>query len=393
VAALADLPLVDVAVILEATDDGLSVLATAGGEPNPMRVSETMPATRAAYLLDRSRAGAWAQLWADRPGPGLHDDGLTELGAQGQAFAPILADDEIVGLIGITTTDRDEADHLVADVPSVSEAGAVAGAILAPMIVARKRLSMAKVVIAEMIASGGFQMVFQPIVDLDTGVVVGFEALTRFASGHTPDAVFADAAKAGLGAELEAATLTAALRDAASLPADAWLGLNVSPGFLRDPSRLISILAQRTRAITLEITEHEVIEDYAPIHAAMRALGPDIRLAVDDAGAGVANFGHLVELRPALVKIDAGLIRGVNADVSRQAVVVGLVHFAAVSGAFVLAEGLETRAEQQMVQRLGVTLGQGYRLGRPAPAQTWVHVRPVARKPRSAKVVSIRTGT
>ena len=60
--------------------------------------------------------------------------------------------------------------------------------------------------------------------------------------------------------------------------------------------------------------------------------------------------------------LDAGLVRGVNADVSRQALIVGLVHFGAVSGAQVLAEGLETEAEQETVQRLGVTLGQGYRL-------------------------------
>jgi EAL domain-containing protein (putative c-di-GMP-specific phosphodiesterase class I) len=388
--ALADLPLVDFAVILEATDDGLSVLATAGVQANPIQVAQVMPASRAEYLLDRSRSGAWAQLWADRPGPGLDDDEMTEIGVEGQAFAPILADDEIVGLISIATTDRDQAEHLVADLPSVSEAAAVANAILAPMIVARRRLRTAEVRIAQTIASGAFQMVFQPIVDLDTGLTVGFEALTRFEGGDAPDKVFAEAAKVGLGPDLEAATLTAALRDAAGLPADAWLALNVSPTFLGESARLISILANRTRAITVEITEHEVIDDYGPIRAAMGALGPDIRLAVDDAGAGVANFRHLVELRPALVKIDAGLIRGVNADVARQAVVVGLVHFAEVSGAFVLAEGIETEAEQETVQRLGVTLGQGYRLGRPAAAETWSQYQIVAPSVRPVNIISIR---
>ena len=119
---------------------------------------------------------------------------------------------------------------------------------------------------------------------------------------------------------------------------------------------------------------------------------PDVRLAVDDAGAGAANFRHLVELRPAMVKIDAGLIRAVNADVSRQAVVVGLVHFAAVSGALVLAEGIETRAEQAMVQRLGVTLGQGYRLGRPAPADSWTGHGDVPHDVRLDNVIPLRKG-
>ncbi len=390
--ALADLPLVDVAVVLETTDHGLSVLATAGGPNNPIQVADVMPAPRAAYLLDRSQSGAWAERWDDRPGPGLGDTAMTDLGVEGQAFAPIMADEEIVGLISIATTDHDQAEHLLADVPSVSEAAAVAETILAPMIVARHRLRTTEVRIAAAIAAGAFQMVFQPIVDLATGVTVGFEALTRFANGDAPDQVFADAARAGLGADLEAATLTAAIRDAAGLPADAWLALNISPSFLAESARLISILAQRTRPITFEITEHEVIDDYGPIHAAMAELGPDVRLSVDDAGAGVANFQHLVELRPALVKIDRSLISGVNANVSRQAVVAGLVHFAAVSGAFILAEGIETPAEQETVQRLGVTLGQGYLLGRPAPVEAWRQLPFLPHPVGSTNVIPIRKG-
>jgi EAL domain-containing protein (putative c-di-GMP-specific phosphodiesterase class I) len=389
--ALADLPLVDFAVVLEVTDDGLSVLATAGDHGSPVHVAEAMPAPRAEYLLDRSSEGAWAELWADRPGPGLGDDAMTATGVEGQAFAPILADDEIVGLISIATRDPVEAEHLMADLPSVSEAGAVAGAVLAPMIVARKELRTVSVRIAETIAAGAFRMVFQPIIDLDTGLTVGFEALTRFDSGDAPDGVFADAVTAGLGGELEAATMSAAIRDAARLPTRAWLALNVSPRFLGESERMVAILAQRARPITLEITEHEVINDYGPIHATMAALGPDVRLAVDDAGAGVANFRHLAELRPALVKIDAGLIRAVNADVARQAVVVGLVHYAEVSGALVLAEGIETAPELEVVKRLGVTLGQGYLLGRPAPVGQWAE-SVVASNVRPANVIPMRKG-
>jgi EAL domain-containing protein (putative c-di-GMP-specific phosphodiesterase class I) len=118
-----------------------------------------------------------------------------------------------------------------------------------------------------------------------------------------------------------------------------------------------------------------------------------VRLAVDDAGAGIANFGHLVDLRPDIVKIDAGLVRGVNADVSRQALIVGFVHFAAVSGALVLAEGIETAAEQETVQRLGVTLGQGYHLARPARVEEW-QASPVADTAlQNHKVVAIRSRT
>jgi EAL domain-containing protein (putative c-di-GMP-specific phosphodiesterase class I) len=134
-----------------------------------------------------------------------------------------------------------------------------------------------------------------------------------------------------------------------------------------------------------------MIDDYAPLHAAMGRLGADVRLAVDDAGAGIANFRHLVDLRPNLVKIDASLIRGSNADVSRQALIVGLVHFADVSGAQVLAEGLETDAEQATVQRLGVTLGQGFLLGRPAVVEEWLPATPAAWPPSLvANVIPMR---
>lgn len=206
--------------------------------------------------------------------------------------------------------------------------------------------------------------------------------------------MFADAARVGFGAELEAATLAAAFREAAQLPPGAWLSLNVSPMMLAECDVLAALLSERTRPVVVEITEHDIIADYAPLHAAMRRLGPNVRLAVVDAGAGIANFGHLVELRPDILKIDAGLVRGVNADVSRQALIVGFVHFAAVSGALVLAEGIETAAEQQTVQRLGVTLGQGYHLARPASAETWqADVVADPQREQTHKVIPIRRRT
>jgi EAL domain-containing protein (putative c-di-GMP-specific phosphodiesterase class I) len=129
----------------------------------------------------------------------------------------------------------------------------------------------------------------------------------------------------------------------------------------------------------LEITEHEAIGAYEPLRAASARLGTDVRFAVDDAGAGVANFNHLVGLRPDFVKIDASLIRGVDTDLSRAALVVGLVHFAAAAGCQVIAEGIETEAEGATVAGLGVLLGQGFLLGRPAEAATWRSTR----QPRS----------
>lgn len=375
--ALTDMPLVDVAAILEVTSTGeASVIGISGRANAPVELGETLPAARVNFLVARSRQGAWAQPWTERVVAAPLYERLDRLGLKAQAFAPIFSGDVVVGLVIIGTTDEAQAVHLLADLPSVSEAAAVADTILAPALMARRQTGEARVQIARVIAAHAFHPEFQPVVDLRTGRTVGFEALTRFANGQPPDQVFSEAAKAGIGAELEAATMRAAVRDGASLPRDAWLSLNVSPSFLGTYAELAAILAERDRPIILEVTEHDVIEDYGKLHAAMRALGPGVRLAVDDAGAGVANFRHLVDLRPDLVKIDAGLIRGVEADVSRQALIVGLVHFGEVSGAQVLAEGIETRAEHETVVRLGVTLGQGFMIARPAPVSRWMQSPP-----------------
>jgi EAL domain-containing protein (putative c-di-GMP-specific phosphodiesterase class I) len=121
----------------------------------------------------------------------------------------------------------------------------------------------------------------------------------------------------------------------------------------------------------LEVTEHAAVDDYATLNAAVGRLKPPVRVAVDDAGSGVANFGHIVELRPAFVKLDIGLVRGIDADLTRQALMVGLLHFASESSGQTIAEGVETEAELATLRRLGVPFAQGYLLARPAPAETW----------------------
>src|SRR4029077_5758599 len=147
-----------------------------------------------------------------------------------------------------------------------------------------------------------------------------------------------------LGRALERAALVAALREADRLPGGTWLSINVSPGYLADSEALRTDLGARARPLVLEITEHETISAYGPLRDAVLALGLDVRLAVDDAGAGIANFTHLVGLRPHIVKVDADLVRGVDQDVSRQAVVAGLVHFATAAHCPGIAGGVGTQA-------------------------------------------------
>ncbi|MGH2511828.1 MAG: EAL domain-containing protein [Candidatus Limnocylindrales bacterium] len=382
--ALSGLPRVDLGVIMEARQGGLTVLGVAGPEPHPVHPGDRFPTDRAAYLLERSAAGPWAERWADRPVPALEDARLTAIGIEGEAFAAIRADGEIVGLVCILTTDAEQAHHLVTDLPAVGEFASAASAILAPALAERRQLATARAKIEPVIADGTFIPVFQPIVDIRTDRAVGFEALTRFADGTPPDQMFAAALRAGIGPELEKATVAAALRHAVDLPDDAWLALNASAGFILGGG-LAETLKGQTRPIVIEITEHEPINDYARLRAALVDLEPPVRVSVDDAGAGIANFGHIVELRPDFVKLDISLIRGIDGDVTRQALVVGLAQFTHSLGHDVIAEGVETAAELDTLRSLGIRLGQGYLLARPGPVAAFgdrqpeaVHARPGA---------------
>jgi EAL domain-containing protein (putative c-di-GMP-specific phosphodiesterase class I) len=378
-AALNRLPGVDAAAVLEVRPEGFLALATWGLPDYPIQTGEWLPPANAAHLRERANREPWAERFAPGRQPAPYEQRLVELGIKTRAYAPIELDGELLGLIAVATTDEDEALHLVEDLPAVSEFASLAASILAPALVARRDRVTRREAVAATIAAGAFHPVFQPIVDLATDERVGFEALTRFADGTPPDLAFAAAAACGMGLELEAATLAMALHAADELPAGAWLSLNVSPTLLAEGVALGRVLAGHARPIVLEVTEHELIDDYGALQRARRALGPAIRIAVDDTGAGIANFNHLVGLRPDFLKIDIGLVRGVANDPSRRAVVVGLVHFAAEAGCQVIAEGVETAQERATVTELGVTLGQGYLLAKPAVAAAWRMSYPDAR--------------
>ena len=126
-------------------------------------------------------------------------------------------------------------------------------------------------------------------------------------------------------------------------------------------------LARSKRPLVLEVTEHVAIEDYAIFRGAVERIGAGVRYAVDDAGAGFSSFRHILELRPDFVKLDIGLVHEIDQDDVRQALAAGIVYFAQKSGCHLIAEGIETQPERDQLRALGVTLGQGYLLGRPAP--------------------------
>lgn len=228
-----------------------------------------------------------------------------------------------------------------------------------------RRLAAEREAIRSVIAAGAFATVFQPIVALESRTTVGYEALTRFADGTPPDVMFDRASASGLGLELEAATLETAFRTSEALPANVLLNLNVSPALVLAGEPLGGFLRHWGWQTILELTEHAAVDDYDALRRAIAGLGDGVRLAIDDAGAGFASFRHILELSPDFVKLDRAIIGGLDSDPARQALVAGMRHFAVTTGCGLIAEGIETEAELATLRSLGVSLGQGYLLGRP----------------------------
>lgn len=212
-------------------------------------------------------------------------------------------------------------------------------------------------------------MAFQPVRELGAGRVVGAEALARFTlePQQRPDRWFADAARVGLGVELELAAVEHAVAEVDRLPPGAFLSVNVSAVAAVD-GRLDALLAPCPQRIVLELTEHTRVDDYDHLCAAIaRHRERGIRIAVDDTGAGYASLQHLLRVGADIVKLDLGLTRGIDGDPVRRSLASALVTFADDVGATIIAEGIETPGELDTLRALGVPWGQGYHLGRPGP--------------------------
>jgi EAL domain-containing protein (putative c-di-GMP-specific phosphodiesterase class I) len=192
---------------------------------------------------------------------------------------------------------------------------------------------------------------------------------------RSPDVWFAQAHGSGLGPELEAAAIRAALLPLGR-PFDTHLALNVSPSAL-STEVVKQTLSGNLEGIVVEITEHEFVPDDDSLQESVADLRQrGARIAIDDAGAGHAGLKQLMRVRPDIVKLDQALIRDIHTDPARMALVESFVRFARDVGATVCAEGIETLDELAVIADLDVQWGQGYALAR--PGDPWVGVSPAA---------------
>ena len=229
--------------------------------------------------------------------------------------------------------------------------------------------------VPRLVGEGGVQAVYQPIRRLDDGSVLGWEALARPSDAAAELAVggmFSAAGRLGLSGELEALCRQAAIEGATSAPADSLLFVNTGISGLSDFRQTIDQLqlllrSGRRRPSDIVLEVHEGLGGmarFAPAFAALRDEG--FRIALEGVGDGGTTLEALAVVRPEFIKVGRRLTAECN-SLGPCGTIRALFEFARVTGAQLIAQGIETADELAQLRELGIHLGQGFALGRPAP--------------------------
>ncbi|MFC7277209.1 EAL domain-containing protein [Paractinoplanes rhizophilus] len=230
--------------------------------------------------------------------------------------------------------------------------------------------------IGEVLDARAVTSVFQPLVDIASGGVLGYEALSRGpAAGpwESPAALFAGARAVGRANELDWICRARAYRSILAADADpdlTWF-VNMEPAASRDDcpddlAPLAAAAADRLRVVT-EMTERAIADDPSGLLAATAACrSSGWGVALDDVGADPMSLALMPFVQPDVVKLDMGLLRAPG-DPHTARVVAAVAAYAEASGAVVLAEGIETAEHLAVARAMGATVGQGWYFGRPGP--------------------------
>jgi EAL domain-containing protein (putative c-di-GMP-specific phosphodiesterase class I) len=229
------------------------------------------------------------------------------------------------------------------------------------------------------------QVAFQPIVELSTGALYEYECLFRPNMPMLPQSISSivhAAIDTDRSIELDSFIVRLILARAGELEQQRResglpslrLAINFTPASLlhsqfeaKAMAAMVTAAGLSPRNITLECTEQQAVSDVVPLMKqvkALRRLG--FGFAIDDAGAGYASFTLIAALHPSIIKIDREIAHGIARDDAKQALVEAFVSFGKRIGARLLAEGIEKRSDLAMLTSLGVDLGQGYLIGKPA---------------------------
>ncbi len=215
--------------------------------------------------------------------------------------------------------------------------------------------------------NGEIQVVFQPLVDLETNTIFAYEALVRSTSPNykSPPALFAEAINGDCCGALGRQIREESISTCPTHP----LFLNIHPnefdeGWLVQPDDPIF---GHDHPIFLEITESVPLSHFHYCQSVLKEVrGKGACLAVDDLGAGYSNLKYITDLEPEIVKLDRGLTSSLHSDRRQRLLVAGLVRLCVDLGARVVAEGLETPDQVKAAVDTGVHFGQGYVLAKPS---------------------------
>lgn len=218
-----------------------------------------------------------------------------------------------------------------------------------------------------------FSMAFQPIVNIRTREVYAYEALVRGPNSESAVEVFSHVDDSNRY-RFDQSCRVKAVRLAAALDMQAMLSINFMPNAVYRPELCIRTTLDAAETygfpidrIMFEITEGERVDDHAHVRGIVehyRQRG--FKTAIDDFGAGYAGLNLLAEIRTDLLKLDMALIRDIDRDRVRQAIVRGIVQVCDELATTVIAEGVETPAELDVLKSFGIELFQGYLFARPA---------------------------
>lgn len=219
--------------------------------------------------------------------------------------------------------------------------------------------------------------VFQPIVSLREGEILGYEALSRGPSESilaSPLALFKAADELGMTWELELICRQKAIERAGKLDDGRFLFINIDPNIIRDEKFKRGFTKEFLKthdispdSIIFEITERTAIGDYETFSQVLSNYTEQgYKIAIDDMGAGYSGLRTITNTKPHYIKIDMELIRDIDRDAFKQALIKNIVNLSLSTNIKVIAEGIETEGELQTLIRLGVYAGQGYYLQRPA---------------------------
>lgn len=219
--------------------------------------------------------------------------------------------------------------------------------------------------------------VFQPIISLRSGEVYGYEALSRGPENtnmYNPEVLFALSEKYGRVWELEYLCRWKALEKAHCLAEDKKIFLNVSPHIMHDikfrqgfTKEYLNRFKINPNKIIFEITERQAISNVPDfINTVQNYKSQNYQIAIDDVGAGFSGLNLISDVYPHFIKLDMKLIRNIDRDFIKQAMVKSMCEFGQLTNTYLIAEGIETEAELLKLIEMGVHYGQGYFIQKPS---------------------------